>query len=402
MLLSKQIKEYLRNLVIYNINCGIAIIENNMKIIYANDSFCKLIGYKDHEIIGNSIVNFLDEYNKEIFPFQCDYNQMSACHLYELTFITRDRNKVYSLICPIPIIMRKNNFKGNLLVICDFTDKKLNGNLLDESEKSYSGMLTAMVDLIFVLDKDGRFVYYNSPANEDLYLEPEKFMGKKHMEIMPDHINKLFIDAFEKNKKNEVSEYDYWLTIGKKDMAYSVILSPIFSQNKFNGSVAVIRNITDRKKMEETIKQSQEKLKDQYLALEHKNIALKELIEQVSIEKKKVEENVTANISEIVFPIIQKLLINTDRDVKIQLQLLEKSLTQIITTFGRQITDKKLKLTSREIEICNMIKNNLSSKDISKILHISHRTIEKHRSNIRNKLEIMDSKINLETYLKNI
>ena len=153
--------------------------------------------------------------------------------------------------------------------------------------------------------------------------------------------------------------------------------------------------------MENTIKQSQEKLKDQYFALEQKNIALKELIEQVSIEKKNVEEKISTNIDELIIPIIKKLLLNTKGDTKNQIQLLENSLSQVISTFGILITDKKLKLTSREVEICNMIKNGLSSKEIGQILHVSTRTVEKHRNNIRMKLGIAKREINLETYLKN-
>jgi PAS domain S-box-containing protein len=399
---SKNIKDYLKNLNIYTIRCSVVIIENNLNIIYVNNSFCKLLGYKSNAIVGKSIIRFLDPSNQKIFQFQCEAEQMDECFLYEFTFIRKNSNKVYSFISTIPIIEEKDNFKGKLLIIHDFTAKIENGDLLKESENGYNNMLSAMVDLIFVLDKDGRFIYYKSPAFEDLYLEPEKFMGKKHIDIMPEHLNKLFIAAFEKNKNNEISEYEYWLKIGDKRKAYSARLSPIFSKNKFYGSIAVVRNITDRKKMEETLKHSREKLKDQYLALEQKNIALTELIEQIQVEKKKVEENVTTNISEILIPIIKKLQINVNGEAKIQLQLLESSLTKIITTFGTQITDKKLKLTSREIELCNMIKNGLSSKEIGKILNISNRTIEKHRFNIRKKLGIIESKVNLVTYIKNI
>lgn len=42
-------------------------------------------------------------------------------------------------------------------------------------------------------------------------------------------------------------------------------------------------------------------------------------------------------------------------------------------------------LTKRENEILHFISNGLSSKKIAEKLNISHRTIEKHRQNIRNK-----------------
>ena len=39
MVPTKHIKEYLTNLAIHTITCPTAIIDNNMDIIYANDSF---------------------------------------------------------------------------------------------------------------------------------------------------------------------------------------------------------------------------------------------------------------------------------------------------------------------------------------------------------------------------
>ncbi|MGA1825533.1 MAG: helix-turn-helix transcriptional regulator [bacterium] len=60
------------------------------------------------------------------------------------------------------------------------------------------------------------------------------------------------------------------------------------------------------------------------------------------------------------------------------------------------------RLTLREIEICNLIKNGLSSKEISNLLYISLPTAEKHRNNIRKKLGIVKKNINLSSYLQNI
>ncbi|MHC4268935.1 MAG: LuxR C-terminal-related transcriptional regulator, partial [Planctomycetota bacterium] len=42
-----------------------------------------------------------------------------------------------------------------------------------------------------------------------------------------------------------------------------------------------------------------------------------------------------------------------------------------------------LRFTAKEIEVCNMIKNGLTSKEIASLLNISFLTIEKHRVNIR-------------------
>src|SRR4030042_7164318 len=132
-------------------------------------------------------------------------------------------------------------------------------NALMESEGKLKSVLLSMADLVFMFDKDGRFIFYHTPSPSELYLSPEEFMWKKHSQVMPPDVDKLFVNAFKKNKKGEVAEYDYWLEIGSKIRWSSVKLSPVLLDGKFNGSVAVIRDISTRKQLEQYLRESEEK-----------------------------------------------------------------------------------------------------------------------------------------------
>jgi PAS domain S-box-containing protein len=129
---------------------------------------------------------------------------------------------------------------------------------LKESENKLNSILSSMVDLVFVFDKKGRFTFYRSSTGE-LYMPPKTFLGKKHSEVMPPHVNKLTTTAFNKNKKGEVAEYEYWLEIGGETKWYSAKLSPMFSDGEFVGSVAVVRDVTEHKKLDQ--------LKDEFIGL---------------------------------------------------------------------------------------------------------------------------------------
>lgn len=127
---------------------------------------------------------------------------------------------------------------------------------LRESESKLSSILASMVDLVFVFDNEGRFIFYHGASLDLLYTPPEKFMGKKHSEVMPLYVDKVFAKAFDKNKKGEVAEYEYWLEIGGETKWYSVKLSPVLLDDEFAGSVAVVREITERKRAEEPLKRA--------------------------------------------------------------------------------------------------------------------------------------------------
>ena len=143
-------------------------------------------------------------------------------------------------------------------------------------------------------------------------------------------------------------------------------------------------------------------MREQKNYLKEKNIALREILEQIEIEKKQIKDNVIANVENILLPIVRKL---NGRDKQVErenIKLLERELLEVTSRFGRRISNPYLKLTPREIEICGLVKNGFGSKKIAQVLRLSPKTVERHRFNIRKKLGIAYQKINLTAYLQGI
>jgi PAS domain S-box-containing protein len=159
-----------------------------------------------------------------------------------------------------------------------------------------------------------------------------------------------------------------------------------------NGTIthymAIQRDITKRKEIEQTIVQ--------------KNLALKEILEQIEIEKDRIKENVQLNVEMILLPALKKLRKKSSGPTKGYIDILEKNLLDLTGTFGRHASEKRFNLSPREAEIANLIKSGLSSKEIAEMIHISFKTVETHRNRIRKKLNILKKDINLTTYLQSI
>lgn len=158
--------------------------------------------------------------------------------------------------------------------------------------------------------------------------------------------------------------------------------------------------IIERKTMEDSLKKSEAKLREQKLSLEQKNIALREIVAQIEIEKNNIRGDIISNLKESVFPILEKL--KTKKNIHKYVDLLQHHLKELTSSFGFKITKKSFELTPREIEICNMIKGNLTSKEISNLLNISRQTVDKHRRNIRKKLKLSNKKPHLASFLQQL
>jgi len=142
----------------------------------------------------------------------------------------------------------------------DITERKLAEHSLRQSQFRMNSILTAMTELVFVLDDEGRFVSYHGAAPE-LYAGPDAFIGKKYNEIMPPHVNELAAVAIAKNRAGEACQFDYSLQVPAGLQHYAATMSPIIIDGKYTGSVLVARNITERVQSMDALSASEEKFR---------------------------------------------------------------------------------------------------------------------------------------------
>lgn len=128
------------------------------------------------------------------------------------------------------------------------------------SEIRLNSILSSIADFVFVFDSEERFIFHHSPRMDGLYMPPEAFLGKTHLEVMPSRMQASFAEAMDKNRRGGVAQYEYWLEIGGKVRWFSVIMSPVFLDGDFTGSVAVAREVTKIKEMQRELQQTHEAL----------------------------------------------------------------------------------------------------------------------------------------------
>ena len=157
--------------------------------------------------------------------------------------------------------------------------------------------------------------------------------------------------------------------------------------------VSIIEDITDRVRAEAALQNHRQ-------ALEAKNIALRELLDRVDAEKRQLLQVIHGNFNRTVAPLIQRLLTSSDGRSRRQIEQLDENLRQIMSPLLRQLESEYDKLSPREAEVCSLIRNGLTSKEIAENLRVSVETVHKFRYQIRKKLGITNRRINLRSYLR--
>ncbi|MFC1500991.1 PAS domain S-box protein [Elusimicrobiota bacterium] len=254
-------------------------------------------------------------------------------------------------------------------------------------------------DAVLVVDREAKPYLHNKKFIE-LFDTPEDFLSQKGQEKVWKMLTEKIKDHesfFEKIKylysqPKEVGSGELEMKNGMFVKWNSV---PLFDKKKnFNyGRAWFFSDITNSKK---------ENLDLSLLSknLENKTIALKELLAQVEIEKKEFGENLLKNIERTARPLIGKIRRMKVPKISKYLEMLEKDLDNLASPFGKIVESPRTRLSPREVEICNMIRNGYKNAKIAKILKVSGHTIQTHRRAIRKKLGIGRKKINLSTYLQ--
>ena len=275
---------------------------------------------------------------------------------------------------------------------------------LKTSEETLRSILDSSPDSITVVDIHGSFIECNRAALEQFRFRTKKEMTQRNS----------FNLVAEKDQARAMRNIEETIRLGTvQNIEYQVLRrdgTPFDAETsasvikdtkgEVSGFVVVTKDITERKASEEALLRSQAELRDQKKALELKNIALGEIIAQVEIEKQKIKDDITLNLHRVILPILDEL--GQAADPKPLLDVFRRNLDGLASSYGSRITEKAINLTPREVEICSMIKGGLASKDIAEILNISPTTVERHRKNIRKKLDLTNQDVNLATFLRNL
>jgi len=131
------------------------------------------------------------------------------------------------------------------------------------------------------------------------------------------------------------------------------------------------------------------------------NNALSVLARNLEKSRKESEKRVLQKTKTLILPIIEKLY---------HARLLEKYrhdldlLVGFLENLSSDLDKDKIStvLSAAEMRVASLIKNGMSSDEIARHLNISLFTVKTHRKNIRKKLNLHSSGVNLRSYLESL
>ncbi len=257
-------KKY-RNLV-ENIEEGIASVDESEKFIYVNPATTKIFGYSEKELLNMTLKDFTtpEEFQKIIK--QTSIRKNGRTSKYELNIITKDGSHSIISITSSPLFDNNNKFLGAFGILEDITERKQAENLLVKSEKKYRDLFEKSEDAILIIH-NGEFVDCNHATLNMLhYNNKEELLNTHPSELSPEKQPDGKMSFMKANKMIKIAlkngshrfEWNHKKSDGEV-FPVEVLLTSISADEKNQILHTVWRDITERKKAEEAIRESEEK-----------------------------------------------------------------------------------------------------------------------------------------------
>lgn len=162
---------------------------------------------------------------------------------------------------------------------------------LRESEEKYRIMIEISNDWIWTLTPDGRLTFVNKQAEDVSGYSHEEWLGKTFELLILEDDLPMVVDIHNKVVKGEKAHYE--VRVKRKEggvIILSVNASPIFKDDKVTGTISFGRDITERKKAEERIKEQLDHLERFQKVAVKREFRIKELTDEVERLKERIEE----------------------------------------------------------------------------------------------------------------
>jgi PAS domain S-box-containing protein len=226
-------------------------MDEHLRYTYWNKASEILIGIRAEDAIGKSL--------REIFPN---------------TPGTRDAEKVYrnvlkrrqpqTFVNDFDIGGRHYIFEisaypsqgGISVFVKDITERKEAEERLKESEQKYRLLFETSPDCIAQIDREGRYIAANPATARSLGVPLEELVGKTLFEVVPQEVAQL---RFENMRRVLDDGHPQIYEDERAGRYFHHIVIPTKTPDQKEAIQVIARDVTERRKMEEALRQSEEK-----------------------------------------------------------------------------------------------------------------------------------------------
>jgi diguanylate cyclase (GGDEF)-like protein/PAS domain S-box-containing protein len=231
------------------------------QILESNEAFRRMMGYSEGELLGLQIYDFIDHNRENIDANIRRSLKEKRRQIGERRYRRKDGSVI--VVDTSASVISYHGKTALCAVSRDVTERKRLEDALRERERRFRSLIQNASDIITILGEDG-IIRYDSPAIERvLGYTPEERLGKSAFEYMhPDDVGGVERSFAEALEDPGVVRPPVEFRLRHKDGSWRHVEATrtnLLEDPAVRGVVANSRDVTERKRAEEALKESEER-----------------------------------------------------------------------------------------------------------------------------------------------
>jgi PAS domain S-box-containing protein len=235
---------------------AICFMDASMKIIEVNRYACEKLGYSRAEILQLSIADFFLEKDLKTNPLKIDSLKGGKTIRGERRIIRKDGTLIDVELSAK--ILKDGNM---LLFVRDISEHKKAQQALMESEKKYRQIVETAQEGIWLIDENHKTTFVNNKMCQILEYTQKEMIGREIYSFMDESGQQIAAKLMKKKKEGNSDQRHFkYISKSGKEIWANVSANPFISETgRYEGSMAMVTDITEIKKAQQTLKVNEKK-----------------------------------------------------------------------------------------------------------------------------------------------
>jgi len=255
----KSSEKKLKNIVT-NTGQLICSVDQSGKILYANSTFLKVLDYNEEEMTGKNISDMLSPSFLENNSFDLDELSKEKTKGVSLPFLTKEKRQVPTLAAINPFFDVNTKENGFNFFLTDISGEKT----VEKNLQLYQSLFEASQDGI-AIESEGKILKANNSFAEIFgYDNGNELIDRDLIDLVSNNDVLKVVEYFRslERKKNAPDRFEF---LGKKrdnSFIYTELSVSTFESDNKVFVVMVTRDVTERKRAQKVIQESEEKYRN--------------------------------------------------------------------------------------------------------------------------------------------
>jgi PAS domain S-box-containing protein len=235
---------------------GIIMVKPDLSILKVNQAMSDMLGYSEAELLSRTIGDITH-------PEDCDHDKqvlkqifagLLQNHKWTKRYVKKNGEALVVDITHNLITEQSGKPLYSLGIVENVTERRRAELLLLRKTHELQTIFRSLPDMYFRLRRDGTVLDYLSGSQRPLCTSPDAFHGKKVQSVLPEEVGRKFEEALVLvGQTASPVIVDYGLTMNGEELLFEARLSPLQGDEV----VALVRDVTEHRRLEEQFRQAQ-------------------------------------------------------------------------------------------------------------------------------------------------